>query len=86
LGYPTKMSGEKTEWTYTVEKFANSLESTFPNVKVILQDERMTTITATSFLKEDLGIKMSKIKKIKDKMSSVVILNEYLESMKKNKN
>jgi RNase H-fold protein (predicted Holliday junction resolvase) len=33
-------------------------------------------------LKYELDLKMSKIKKIKDKMSAVTILNDYLEKVK----
>jgi RNase H-fold protein (predicted Holliday junction resolvase) len=43
----------------------------------------MTTITAVTFLKEDMGLRASQIKKIKDKMSAVVILQEYLQSIKR---
>jgi putative Holliday junction resolvase len=83
LGYPTKMSGEKSDWTRTVEKFAASLKETFPDIEIKFQDERMTTITAVTFLKEEMGLRASQIKKIKDKMSAVVILQEYLQSIKR---
>ncbi|GMO15930.1 MAG: Holliday junction resolvase RuvX [Mycoplasmoidaceae bacterium] len=85
LGLPLKMSGKKNEWTLTVEKFGNTLSSIFQNVRIIFQDERMTTINAVTFLKEDLGLKASKIKKIKDKMSAVIILQEYLDIYSKQK-
>ncbi len=85
LGYPTKMSGEKSEWTRTVEKFASSLKEVFPSIDIKFQDERMTTIKAVTFLKEDMGLRASQIKKIKDKMSAVVILQEYLESSARHK-
>jgi len=81
VGYPTKMDGTKTEWTTTVEKFCNSIKKTF-NVKVHMYDERMSTVKATTFLKEDIGLKMSKVKKIKDMMSASIILNEFLRNKK----
>jgi len=43
-----------------------------------MHDERMSTIKATTFLKDDIGLKMSKVKKIKDMMSATIILNEFL--------
>jgi RNase H-fold protein (predicted Holliday junction resolvase) len=59
----------------------------FPSIEIKFQDERMTTIKTVTFLKEDIGLRASQIKKIKDKMSAVVILQEYLESINRcNKN
>jgi len=52
-------------------------------VNVVLHDERMSTVEATSFLKEDLKLKMSKVKKIKDMMAASVILNSFLQMIKK---
>jgi len=79
VGYPTKMNGTKTEWTSTVGKFCNSIKKSF-KINVHMYDERMSTVKATTFLKEDVGLKMSKVKKIKDMMSASIILNEYLRS------
>jgi len=79
VGYPTKMDGTKTEWTTTVEKFVSSIKKSF-KVNVHMYDERMSTVKATTYLKEDIGLKMSKVKKIKDMMSATIILNEYLRS------
>lgn len=48
----------------------------------MLYDERFTTRIATIYLKQDAKLKNSQIKKIKDKISAVVILNDYLNSLK----
>jgi putative Holliday junction resolvase len=63
-----------------VEKFYKLLRTIIPDdFEIILQDERYTTIKATGMMKYGAGLKSSQIKKIKDKMSAVVILQEYME-------
>ena len=78
LGYPLYPSGDKSPNCLLVDKAKALIEQNIPNVKVVLEDERYTTLEATGMLKE-VGLKASQIKKIKDKMSAVVILNSWLE-------
>jgi RNase H-fold protein (predicted Holliday junction resolvase) len=68
-----------------VEKFGKELVKLYPNIKIILQDERMSTKKATRHLKESLQLKCSQIKKIKDKMSAYIILEEYLYTINRYK-
>ncbi|MDR3330437.1 MAG: Holliday junction resolvase RuvX [Mycoplasmataceae bacterium] len=80
LGYPTNVNNTKNERTLLVEQFYELLKRIVPtNIKIVLQDERYTTLKATGMMKFDVGLKSSQIKKIKDKMSAVVILQEYME-------
>jgi putative Holliday junction resolvase len=79
LGYPTNTSGNKTDQTFLIEKFHDLLKTQI-NVPIVLQDERYTTLKATGYLKYEAGLKSSQIKKIKDKMSAVIILDEYMET------
>ncbi|MCQ2956752.1 MAG: Holliday junction resolvase RuvX [Mycoplasmoidaceae bacterium] len=74
LGYPLYPSGDKSPNCLLVDKAKALIEQYIQNVKVVLEDERYTTLEATGMMK-DLGLKASQIKKIKDKMSAVVILN-----------
>lgn len=78
LGYPLYPSGDKSPNCLLVDKAKALIEQNIANVKVVLEDERYTTLEATGMMK-DLGLKASQIKKIKDKMSAVVILNSWLE-------
>lgn len=73
LGYPLYKSGAKSEQTLFVEKFYNLLKKNFKAIKIFLEDEKYSTIFAINSLKE-IGLKNSKIKKIKDKASAVIIL------------
>jgi putative Holliday junction resolvase len=79
LGYPTNLNGTKNERTLLIEHFYNMLK-TQTNIPIVLQDERYTTIQATGYLKYEAGLKSSQIKKSKDKMSAVVILEEYMQT------
>lgn len=80
LGYPLKNNHSKNPNTYLVEQFYEMLKNQFPYLKIILQDERYSTLKATYDLKFQAKLKSSKIKKIKDKMAAVVILEDYLEN------
>jgi len=77
LGYPLYPSGDKSPTCLVIDKFKQLLELNLPKVKVVLQDERYTTLEATGELKE-FGLKASQIKRIKDKMSAVIILESWL--------
>ena len=80
IGYPVYPSGDKSPMCLIVDKLVDLIKANL-KAKVILQDERYTTLEATGMLK-DIGLKASQIKKIKDKMSAVVILNSWLENEK----
>lgn len=81
LGFPTNATdGSLNERSYLVLDFKKFLEDnmTIP-LKVILYDERFTTRIAKTYLKEQHRLKNSQIKKIKDEISAVVLLNEYIQ-------
>ncbi len=78
LGYPLYPSGDKSPMCLIVDKLKALIETNIKDVVVVLEDERYTTSDATGMMK-DIGLKSSQIKKIKDKMSAVVILNSWLE-------
>jgi putative Holliday junction resolvase len=79
LGYPTNVNGTKNERTLLIERFHQLLRNQI-QIPIELQDERYTTLKATGFLKYEGGLKSSQIKKIKDKMSAVMILDEYMQT------
>ncbi|MDR2823278.1 MAG: Holliday junction resolvase RuvX [Mycoplasmataceae bacterium] len=81
LGYPTFPSGDKSAMSHLVEKFRDALKLVLPsNVTLTLFDERYSTVNATYQLKFEAKLKSSQIKKIKDKMSAVYMLQNYLDS------
>jgi putative Holliday junction resolvase len=80
LGLPKNMNntlGSRAEETI---KFKENLEK-YVNIKVVLQDERLSTIEAENYmLKADLSRKKRK-KKI-DGLAAAIILQTYLDKMR----
>lgn len=82
LGYPTNAyDGSMNPRSYLVLDFKELLIKRFPELSVQLYDERFTTRIATNYLKE-YNVKNSQRKKVKDKMSAVVILTDYITANK----
>ncbi len=83
LGYPLHMSGELSDRAKSCIRFKEDLEKEIENVTIILVDERLTTVEATDRL-HALGLNSKQIKEVIDKMSAVVILENYIGRLKKN--
>lgn len=80
LGYPIAMSGKDTQISQLVLNFKKVLESKF-NLPVILFDERFTTEISKRIIKEK-GKKFRSSKELIDKISAVVLLQDFLEGTK----
>lgn len=78
LGYPLNINGTISNTTKEVLKFKKLLEDNL-NLEVILFDERYSTYKTTEMLKEQMKLKISQIKRIKDKLSAQYILQEYID-------
>lgn len=78
LGYPLNINGTISNTTKEVLKFKKLLEDNL-NLEVILFDERYSTYKTTEVLKEQIKLKSSQIKRIKDKLSAQYILQEYID-------
>ena len=80
LGLPKNMNNTIGERAETTIEFSKLLETKF-NIKVHLEDERLTTVLAESLLLEgDLSRK--KRKKVIDSLSASIILQSYLDRRK----
>lgn len=79
VGYPKNMNGTIGERAQICEAFAEELRSRFPVCKVVLWDERLSTVAAEKVL-VDADMRRNKRKKIIDMMAAVVILQNYLDS------
>ena len=78
LGYPKHMNGDIGDKALLCEDFRNKLIDSL-GLEVILIDERWTTKLAQNRLLE-FDLSRNKRKQIIDKMSAVVILQNYLDS------
>ena len=80
LGLPLFPSGDDCEMTLVVTDFAKMLEENFPGIEIIYQDERYSTIEASSALHEK-GQNAKKQHKTIDRTAACVILERYLKSI-----
>ena len=79
VGYPKNMNGSIGERAQICEAFAEELRTRFPQAKVVLWDERLSTVASEKVL-VDADMRRNKRKKIIDMMAAVVILQNYLDS------
>lgn len=80
IGYPSYPSGDPTEMSFIVEAFIKLLNQEFPSIPVIKQDERYSTVEASSILHEN-GQNAKKQHKNIDSAAATVILERYLRSI-----
>lgn len=80
VGLPKNMNGSIGERGEACQRFAKLIEEEF-NLPVILWDERLSTMAAERFL-ISADVSRKKRKLVIDKMAAVVILQNYLDSIK----
>ncbi len=81
LGLPLHMSGEMSPRAESCLRFKDDLLKENLNLKIVMVDERMTTIIANNRLLE-ADLSRNKRKQVIDKMSAVVILESYMATRK----
>lgn len=79
LGDPLHMSGDAGAQAKWVRDFAADLER-HTKLPVKLWDERLTTVAASRVLRES-GISIEKRARAVDKLSAVILLQSYLDSL-----
>jgi len=80
LGAPKHLDGSDTDATPLVQKFEVKLRTVFPDIPVVLVDERLTSRMAKQAL-IDAGYKKTdrRNKKLVDTVAAALILQSYLE-------
>lgn len=79
LGYPKHMNNEQGDRCAKTENFKEMLERR-TGLPVILQDERMSTMSAERILMEG-GVRRENRKEYIDKMAAAFILQAYMDRM-----
>ena len=84
MGLPLNLDGTDSPQTEKVRQFATKLENKLRaermgDVKIVYQDERLTTVMAERVL-IDADLSRAKRKKVIDKQAAVIILQSYLDS------
>ena len=78
LGNPLNLDGSISKRTEETLEFKNKLESRYPTKKVILQDERLSTVEAQRLLISN-DTRRKNRKKVIDKIAATIILQAYLD-------
>ena len=77
IGLPLNMDGTEGEKVTEIRAFAEEL-SKFTDLKIVFQDERLSTVSAEKALIES-GMRREKRKKVIDKVAATIILQSYLD-------
>ena len=84
VGYPVNMDNTVTEITGEVDKFLDILKKNFPVCPVHKIDERLTSRMASqTILDSGIGKMKRRNKALVDKVSATIILQSYLEQIKR---
>lgn len=78
FGLPINMDGTEGDRVVRTREFAGKLGELVPKVKIVFQDERLTTVTGERMLIE-AGVRREKRKGVIDKIAATIILQQYLD-------
>lgn len=83
VGYPMNMDNRPSEAARYVDLFLKQLRKAFPDMEVVLEDERFTSVLAFQSL-IDSGVKKMdrRDKSAVDKVSAALILQTYMDRKK----
>lgn len=85
IGQPKTLSGSKTDSSKIVHDFYNNLAKKFTNIKIEMYDERFTSkIAQQTLISSGLKKNRRRNKELLDKISAVIILQDYLKSKESN--
>lgn len=82
LGYPVNMNNTEGDRVEKTLAFKEMLERR-TGLPVVLWDERLTTVEADEIMTE-VGVKGIDRKKYVDKIAAMIILQDYMDSLKNN--
>jgi len=81
IGLPLNMDGTEGEKVTEIREFAANL-SRYTDIKIVFQDERLSTVSAQKMLIES-GVRREKRKGVVDKVAATIILQSYLDRINK---
>mgnify|MGYP003307934773 CR=1 FL=1 len=82
LGKPSQMNGEPSETMRYIEPLAGRLRHAYPDKRVVLHDERFTSVIAHRAMIDGGMKKMARRDKaVVDKISATIILQSFMDSM-----
>ena len=78
IGLPLNMDGTESEMTFYAKDFAQRLKNLI-SAKIILQDERLTSVEAEEYLNQT-NTRGKKRKEVLDQVAACIILQSYLDT------
>ena len=85
LGKPSQMNGAPSETMRYIEPLAGRLRHAYPDKRVVMYDERFTSVMAHRTMLESGICKMARRDKaLVDRISATIILQSYMESAEYN--
>jgi putative pre-16S rRNA nuclease len=79
VGLPANMDGSEGPRASSVRAFGQRLASRFPELEVVLYDERLTTKAGEDLLRE-AGVPISKRRERRDGAAALVLLRDWIAS------
>lgn len=80
VGWPTQTSGQPSENQQRVAEFLRAFERRHPDVPVVKQDERFTSVIAhRTMIDAGLSRKRRQDKALVDEISATLILQQYMD-------
>lgn len=84
IGLPTQPNGQPSENQARVRSFTGELRKALPDINVEFYDERFTSVMAHQvMLDSGIGRKRRQDKALVDEISATIILQNYLEHIKR---
>ena len=81
VGYPTNMNGEESASMKQIRPFVDKLVKQYPDKKVVMFDERFTSVIAQrAILDSGIGRMARRNKALVDEVSATIILESYMDS------
>ncbi len=77
IGLPLNMDGTEGDKVTEIREFASAL-SGYTDIKIVFQDERLSTVSAQKMLIES-GVRRDKRTDVVDKVAATIILQSYLD-------
>ncbi len=83
VGEPMHLDGNPAQIAPQIETFINKIKKLYPDLKIARQDERFTSFEAKqAILQSGAKKKKRQDKGLVDKISAVIILQNYMESQR----
>ena len=85
VGKPSQMNGQPSETMRYIEPLAGRLRHAYPDKRVVMYDERFTSVMAhRTMLESGIGKMARRDKALVDRISATIILQSYMESAEYN--